>query len=55
MICYHCKNVDACSLFRQAYSMFEDFEIFKCKNYDEGSKYKYRLIAKNDNLFAFNL
>lgn len=50
MICYHCKNVDACSLFRQAYSMFEDFEIFKCKNYDEGSKYKYRLIAKNDNL-----
>lgn len=30
--------------------MFEDFEIFKCKNYDEGSKYKYRLIAKNDNL-----
>lgn len=55
MICYHCKNVDACSLFRHAYSMSEDFEILKCKNYDEVSKYKYRLIAKNDDLFAFNL
>ena len=50
MICYHCKNVDTCPLFRHAYSMSEDFEILKCKNYDEVSKYKYRLIAKNDDL-----
>lgn len=50
MICYHCNNVEACDLFRKAYSISKDFEINQCKNYDEASKYKYRLIAKNDDL-----
>lgn len=52
MICYHCKNADTCSLFRHAYSMSEDFEIRQCKNYEEASRYKYKLIAKNDGLMC---
>lgn len=50
MICYHCKNADTCYLFRHMYSMSEDFDIRQCKNYDEVSKYKYKLIAKDDEL-----
>ena len=50
MICYHCKNAETCFLFRNMYSMSKDFEIRQCKNYDEASKYKYKLIAKDDGL-----
>lgn len=50
MICYHCNNADTCFLLRHMYSMSEDFDIRQCKNYDEASKYKYKLIAKDDEL-----
>lgn len=50
MLCYQCENIKKCTMFNALYCKSKDFVINDCKDYDEGSKYKYKLIAQNDNL-----
>ena len=50
MICYHCRNLGTCDIFRNLYSMSNDFEINQCKHYDTANNYKYMKIAEHQDL-----
>lgn len=50
MLCYHCKNLEVCDIFRSIYSASNDFDINKCKHYDDAMNYKYKKIAEHDDL-----
>lgn len=50
MLCNHCEKVGYCSTYYTLCTMSKDFDIKDCRNYDEASEYKYRLIARNDKL-----
>ena len=51
MICINCSKALECPKFaemRNIFGSFEDFSINKCKNFEDG--YKYRKIAEHDDL-----
>lgn len=48
MICYDCRNLGNCSVFRQLNSLSSDFSINNCKDYNEENYYK--RIAEHDDL-----
>lgn len=50
MICYNCAKARSCPVFKTLYTMSNDFCVSDCKEFDEISSYKYREIAKNDDL-----
>lgn len=50
MVCYNCSKASSCKMFRELYTMSNDFCINDCREFDEVSKYKYRKIAERDDL-----
>lgn len=52
MLCYHCEKAGQCSIYQALDVMSKDFNIKDCRDYNQTSAYKYRLIAQNDDLMA---
>lgn len=50
MICYHCENAPECNVFRNLYSISEEFSINQCCKYKEPNANKYKKIAQDEYL-----
>ena len=48
MICYSCRNLNRCSVFRKLHDVSNDFSINQCQDYNDETNY--RKIAKHDDL-----